>query len=281
MDVARYTSDNFVYTAYDFAQLPPTELAQKRRCLICNQCDGPAFFRKAARSGQPACFGARPHAPGCTLASPESDRQKSQFSGERESWENSGAVIVVDFALGSDNRTNVDTSDISPPPDVRKRPARYSASGPRLNTNETSKRLSRLLYNLTESESFQHSEQLLQIPGKGNFPVHNFFKNFHSISDRDINKYGGYWGLVTDARLDNNGSLWLNSGWPFGEFAAVSVLIDVQFVDIAFQRYRINDEEDLAGAYLLVFGTLVLSKNRKPYILVEDLSQFALFLAPP
>ena len=70
MDNAFCTINNQTYNAYQFSQLDIGTISQLRRFLECPTCHAPAFFRKAARNGQAACFGARPHNDGCIESAP-------------------------------------------------------------------------------------------------------------------------------------------------------------------------------------------------------------------
>lgn len=102
MDVAVCTENNHSYYVIEFSHLPPDELLHKRQLLICPECGGPAYFRKASKSGQVACFGARPHAQGCILAASDHLQIINDGQGEdQEIFEESGKTIVIDLNYGA------------------------------------------------------------------------------------------------------------------------------------------------------------------------------------
>lgn len=100
MDIVKCTLDNKTYTVKDFEKLDSSELAKKRRFLEC-KCGGPAFFRKASRSGQGACFGARPHKEGCDLASPDNENINGSLSPDYKEFINLGNEIRLDLQYGA------------------------------------------------------------------------------------------------------------------------------------------------------------------------------------
>jgi len=264
MDAARCTLDNAVYQAVRFAALPPNELSKKRRFLVCPECNGPAFFRKASRSGQAACFGARPHEDGCTLAASEYERNDTGLGDDQDILENPGQRIVIDFNFGAQPADKHNDPDESY--NVGGRGGRFVGDGERPNA-EMHRRLSTILRNLIMSEQFRTSRQIIEIVGVGEFSVADFFVHFSAVAPMHIGQYRGYWGMVADARFGQTGALWLNSGGRDD----MSICVAEPLVDELHQRFRIAEEEDLAGAYTLVFGTLRSSQAGKKYVQAEDL----------
>jgi len=132
------------------------------------------------------------------------------------------------------------------------------------------RRLSTLLRNLIHSEDFRNSDQLIAI-AEGEFRVREFFVEFSEITDEYEGRYRGYWGLISDAASsrDEPSSLWLNSGGRDD----VSVVIDAASTREFYERFPLDDLEDLAGAYALVFGELRVSRNGKKYLAVGDISK--------
>lgn len=269
MDIAKCTLDGKEYNAVDFEKLPPHEMSEKRRNLICIKCEKDAFFRKASRSGQAACFGARPHEDDCLFASAET-QQVEELGGDEDRIINPGEPIVIDLNYGAAVVRNVDVKPSSPSGDNDAR-GRHIGQRPRPNAKKN-RRLSTLLRNLINSDTFRTSQQLIEFEGKEPITINQFFVNFADVADVHDYKFHGYWGLITDARLDQNGHLWLNSGGR-GE---VSCLIKSEYVDAFYQRYNIEDLEDFAGTYLLVIGDKNTSQRGKPYVTASGLELVAL-----
>jgi hypothetical protein len=51
----------------------------------------------------------------------------------------------------------------------------------------------------------------------------------------------------------------------------MSICVPERFVNEFYERFRITDEEELAGTYALVLGTLRISQSGKKYVEAEDL----------
>lgn len=272
MDIALCTEDGTTYTAVDFSRLPPIELARKRRLLECPECSGPAYFRKASRSGRAACFGARPHQEGCELAAPEYERMDDGAGQDQDTLENPGTRIVVDFNFGTpDQPEHVETEGLPP---NRERRGRFTGDGER-DDARMHRRLSTLLRNLIEAPAFRFSNQLLEIEGYPETTVRDFFVPLSDVNVDFNGQFKGYWGMLSDARFAHDRTLWLNSGGRDN----ISFCVQTAHANTLYQRYRIEDEEDLAGAYILVFGTVQISQNDKLYCVVNDIGYMSLRLA--
>lgn len=269
MDIAKCTLDGRTYNAVVFAELSADEMSEKRRNLICTECEKEAFFRKESRSGQAACFGARPHKEDCTFASVETQHVDYE-GGDEDRIKNPGQRIVIDLNYGASPTHNVEVMLNNLPQSNEKR-GRHVGQNPRPNAH-MQRRLSTLLRNLINSEEFRKSQQLIEFEGRRPTTVNLFFVNFADVNDDHDAEFHGYWGLITDARLDQNDNLWLNSGGR----GDLSCLIKAQYVDEFYKKYRVEDLEDFAGTYFLIIGEKNTSQNGKPYVASNGLNRFTL-----
>jgi len=123
------------------------------------------------------------------------------------------------------------------------------------------------------SEDFRNSNQLIAI-AQGEFRVRDFFVDFSEIADDNEGDYRGYWGLISDAALSREEppSLWLNSGGRDD----VSVVVDAESANEFLERFPLGELEELAGAYVLVFADLRVSRNGKKYLAVSDISKMTI-----
>lgn len=273
MDTARCTLDGVVYVAARFAALPAAELAQKKRFLRCPECDFPAYFKKASRSGQAACFGARPHRESCSMAAAEGEQNDLGLAVDQDILHNPGQNIVIDFNFGDQGTER--HNDPAAPENPGGRGGRHIGNHPRPNA-VMHRRLSTLLLNLITSEQFRNSRQTLTIPGSGDFAVADFFVNVQEITPAHVGTYHGFWGMIADVGLGRQaGDLWLNTGGN----DETSILIPLQWVREVLQRFRVSAPEDITGAYALVFGPLSRSRNGKFFVRVEDVGFLTLRLA--
>ncbi len=104
--------------------------------------------------------------------------------------------------------------------------------------------------------------------------VRDFFVPFDQAGEDRLRQYGGFWGMVSDAR-NWNGALWINSGGR----GDASVCLPEEFQGEFFRRFNVEDNEDLSGAYVLVIGELVQSGGGKIFIRVADLALITAILA--
>lgn len=270
MDVALCTQDNVRYTVQTFESLGDAEVGRKRKFLACPECQGPAFYRKESTSGQAACFGARPHVPGCGLAAAEA-RHSGGVGPDQEERINTGERIEVDFDYGSQR---VEHSDPAAPPDPQGRGGRFVRGTGGTRRSVMHRRLSTLLKNLIHAPAFRESEQLIAMP-EGEFRVRDFFVNFGSIVDELADEYRGYWGMLSDARFGRDNELWLNTGGRDD----ISLVVDEEDVEEFETRFKVASTEDLAGAYILVFGRLRNSARGKKYIAISDIGHCTVSLS--
>lgn len=271
MEIARCSEDQQDYTASLFAQLQPNDLERKRRQLSCPACGGPAFFRKATRNGRAACFGARPHSDDCDLAAQDHTQLVDGEGADLDALNNPGERIVVDLNFGAQPReAHVELNEHEGRPG---RAARYVGQNPRPDAR-MHRRLSSLLRTLIEAPHFRLSQQVLELNGRPDIRVCDFFVPLLDIDARYSGQFKGWWGLISDARQSQDGTLWLNSGGR----DTISFCVPPEFQDEIFHRYRIEDFEDFAGSYLLVLGELRISQYGKLYCIVESPSHASIRL---
>lgn len=270
MDVARCTIDNHSYDIPTFESLSDQQIGRFRRHLVCPECGGPGFYRRESRSGQAACFGARPHEQNCPLAAAE-PRRGGALGGGQDELINRGERIEVDFDYGAHPPVN-------PDPDVPHNPrgqgGRFIGEGLRRNA-VMHRRLSTLLRNLIHSPDFRVSEQLIALP-EGEFRVRDFFVEFSEINNSHENEYRGYWGFISDAAMsrDNPPDLWLNSGGRDD----VSIVCNSGTIGELQNRFPFEELDDLAGSYALIFGRLRFSQYGKKYLAINEIEKISISL---
>lgn len=268
MDIAKCILDNQTYTALDFSTLPPNELSNKRKHLVCADCQAVAFFRKASRNGRVACFGAFPHVEGCSFSLSEAQGSK----GDKLNKD-----IVHDsnefFMLESKNSLQSDPEAGLPVEKYAKEI--IDSAGDIKPGSSLRQQLSATLKYLILSEKTEVLSQDFDTQDNTQSADNLFFVNFKKINFNRDEKLRGYFGMLTDARLTSDGALWLNSG-GIGD---VSCVVQAETVDEFFQRYSLEDEEDLAGAYIIVIGTLSCSQNGKKYIKLASIDHIDIIKA--
>lgn len=270
MDIARCTEDGQIYMAATFAALLLGDLERMRQQLICPECSGPAFFRKASKSGRAPCFGARPHQDGCSLAAQDSEQVIEGEGTDLDVLKNPAERIVVDLAFGTQSR-EIHGDPIQGSGRAGRAP-RYVGSNPRPDAR-MHRRLSSLLRTLIEAPHFARSHQLIEIADQPEIAVCDFFVPLSAINQSMTGRLRGWWGLISDAK-DGNASLWLNGGGR----GMISFCIPLEMRTQVLDRFRLEDTEQLAGAYVLVIADLRISKNGKMYCVIESPNHIAIRL---
>lgn len=263
MDVAFCSLDGSTYTSAQFARLDISLMSEMRRCLFCPECNGPAFFRKETRNGRAACFGARPHAPGCSLSVLDETRTIQGQVEVGEVIHNPGERIVVDLEFGARQHVHV-------VPNAR--PGRGGARGGlhigdyATNNARMHRRLSSLLRTLIESPDFRESNQVLEILGR-EILVRDFFVPLLDVTANHTNTLRGFWGMLSDTGSGADGTtIWLNSGGR----GDISFCMDENSFTMLCQRFHITENEELSGAYVLVIGEARMSQYGKVYCSIDD-----------
>lgn len=124
-----------------------------------------------------------------------------------------------------------------------------------------------MLRSLVINPVFRVSEQEIEIEDEIR-TISNFFVSFHEINQTHIGRFCGYWGQIADVKEGNYEAIWLNSGTRDD----VSLCLPSQMQRIFFERFDINDVEDLVGSYILCLGNLKISQNNKKYIVIDELA---------
>ncbi|MCD1588957.1 hypothetical protein K7H09_23420 [Halomonas sp. IOP_14] len=267
MDTAYCTADGTPYYITNFAQLSESEIASKRRQLICVECRWPAYFKRAATSGQGACFGARPHAPTCSLGAPPS--KKGPGSNEvQDILRNPMNHIRIDINYGAHEKVNGDPSDVDK---ANTRGGRFTGDGPR-GPSPMQRRLRPLLKTLIESEQFRNSNIMIELPRYTALPANQFFVNFDAVDETLANEFRGYWGLIFDTGMSPDGSFWLNTG----KYDDLSILITPEKYVEFKRKFNFQLDRELEGVHLLVLGKLRKAWSGKLIIDVDDVDRCAL-----
>lgn len=274
MFTARCLEDGVIYTALAFDQLPFHERERKRQQLVCanDDCQGPAFFRRESRSGQAACFGARPHVPGCIESAADPLRLRGADGDEVDELFNPGDRIEIDLNFGAHTRINVDPG--ANDGDARgPRAQRFIGDGGRPNA-VSHRRLHPLLRTLIRQPAFARSEVEISVPRRGVRTAQNFFVSFEDARRQVVSRYYGFWGLVASAGFAN-GTLWVNAGGR----SDISFPIDGELLDYICERLDCTQDEipeEIPGCYMLVLGFLNVSLNGKIFCAPESSGHIAL-----
>lgn len=262
MNQAICTDDGKIYNAVDFSDLFPAEMESKRRHLQCPECYGPAFFRHTSPIGRAPCFGARPHAAGCSLAAYDLAQLQSMVEDEIS---NSSETIVVDLRYGAPVQlTNMACAERSPVSED----LGYRSFPPNLRTH---RRPSSLLRLLRGYPAFGSSDQAIEIFLNERIAARDLFVPLCDATACHEGQFRGFWGPLQYVTVEDQ-TVWFNSG----DWRHISFCLDTRLLSDLIHRCRVSSVEDLASADILVFGTLRISQQGKLFCVIEALERLAL-----
>ena len=259
MNVAFCTKNKTSYDIATFSGLGDERLSTLRRALVCQKCKAQGYYRKESRDGKPACFGAY-HQDNCEYKTKGSvSRLVAEVVEEVKAISTNGQVIDVAFGFHeADNsrscygpKPNIIASSASSQQHTQK-PARK---------RNTSRGLKSLLRMLLNTDTFASSDIAINTGTGYPFKAKNLFIHFDDVSKERLGKWRGYWGVISHADPDIS---WLN----VANEKEVSIFVS-NLKDHVIKMCKIDSHEKLAGASVLVFGRLNISKNGKWYIKLD------------
>lgn len=268
MQYAKCTLDDKVWEADQFSKLESNQLEQKRKNLVCSQCGEFAWFRKESRHGHPAHFCAH-HDDNCDLKVEYVTSDDALLASETQDELSSGDTIIVRLDKENGGELNVNPSPSKPTNLSSDGGTAYITKG---SNRESSQQftLRRILHRLVQSKDFRNSDKKIvfyknndEIMLQGS--INTIVTSFDNISIQTHNeKVMFYWGPIASAKKTPDNKIWLNSSSAY-KSASISIFEDI--ADEFLELFKIEDLEDLAGAYVLVAGRCYFSgKEQKPII---------------
>lgn len=269
MQYARCVVDDQVWEAEKFAALPNDELEEKRRNLLCVECNEFAWFRKESTHGHPAHFCAH-HSDDCDLRVDYIivDDPLDDATIDEEQVDSGDTIIV---RLDQEQGNDVEVAQVEPPANPGQgqggRTHRLIGQGRETLQHFT---LRRLLLRLVQSPKFRRSntkvvfyrnEEDILIQGLVRDIVTSFDEIDPSLHDGETRLY---WGPISSAKTTPDGKIWLNSS---DNNNSTSIAIFEDIADQFLQVFNILDLDSLMGAHVLTAGTCHISKRTgKPTI---------------
>lgn len=272
MDLALDTLENKHYEANAFNAKPAPWIAEHRLALQCIQCGAQAFFRKRSVSGQAACFGARPHAEDCELATQTSDEGERAEAVEKFVRENPGGHFDLQLVLPKPAIRNTPVAGLDP----------TGASGQAgqftkwWKSQESSSNIGakQALINLAISAEYRGSTQTVATPKSGGkVAIRDFFIPFKAATSETAGLERGNWGTIFKPVVSGDVT-WLNIGTK----DQMSILINDAVRADLLAAYSLTDLDDLTGAYVLVVDELKVNKaGTKKYLKPLEARRIAIY----
>ena len=243
------------YDIVSFSKLEPALLNSIRHSLVCNICQGKAYYSKKSRNGKPAHFGAY-HLNDCLHQSKNTTPRI-----DPQTVDEVNAILTNDNSVEV-NFTAYNVSDLAATPHTTRKIKASSRQSthhtrPAKQFKNATKGLRSLLRMLMHTDSFATSNIDIHTGGKHPYKAKNLFVNFDDIEEEHIGKWRGFYGLISHADEPMH---WLNIANKNKVSIATSEIADY------FKNFDVQHHDDLIGAEVLVFGYANIAKSGKWYI---------------
>ena len=269
MQRAWCTQDNSLYSADQFDHLSSNDSLNRRQTLVCPECKGPAFFRRQSQNGREPCFGARPHTDGCSQRTAQTTAGLHHEGGANGKWLDPTSRIAVDFSVKSGVPTNRHGSVQGDSAELEDEFSAYDEHLQNERDDENSRRHMRmrpLLRTLITNPEFSRSDQVIELPGLGKFRARDFFVALPEISAPHDNLTLGVFGRIVGAEhTPQYKCVWLRTEG----FNSPNIYIPQDVALSLLDHFDIRISH-LAGSYILVIGTVRVSRNGQRFISVDD-----------
>ncbi|MFT6984461.1 MAG: hypothetical protein ACJAT7_000255 [Psychromonas sp.] len=266
--ICTFDQDNpKTYSIFEFKGLPETQIDKLRYSLLCPVCKQKAYFRRASKDGKQACFGSRYHKIDCQEFNPsarKSEEEKQVAELEKILLEDD--ALVIDFnqpMVKRKKETQIVSDDLSSTGDVLNSSIPSAKSGtketPLAPSNDQPKSikqgLAKLLTSLLRGSSLAGSDLWIYTSETHKWRAKNLFVNIGDAQPTENGAPRMYWGTISHADIALN---WLNPA----EDRSVGIPI-AKYRDLLLSRFAIENQHDVEGAGIILFGKCVVSKDKK------------------
>jgi len=277
MNTAFCTIDDKEWNAQSFFALPNDEIALKRRNLLCTECKGNAWFRRASYGNDAPHFCAH-HQENCSLGTSyeavgEGDESKGLPVSDTENG------IILDLGLTESYNINVKNAinTFETAPQGQKFTGEKSAKGGGLKYPAHST-LKNLLYKLVKSKGSCYANEKVSFKGQyfDDLPTHgaDLFVEFVNVAPWMDGLRRIFWGFISDVGQTRDGKIWLNAG---NIKSGLSVCINSEISSDFKEHFKIkNSIDELDGCHALIIGTCTYASTGKPMLRCGDLSYVVL-----
>lgn len=270
MALATVRSMNEPYLAGAFAELDEALREELRRDLICSVCGADAYHVRPPRNGRPACFGARPHAESCDVASQTTDTS----TVETLTTEEERATKKDGFTLRGADASAIGHTALDAPPVGSDRPGRsYTGREGAARGSYPGLKLIRLLRLLVTVPSFAEESAALHLASGTRTTVREYCVPMSRVDLERRDRERVYWGAIRYAKAVYDGA-WLNTGSK----TEPSVHIGNELLGRLLDHWKLDSVEDLAGAAFGLWGKIRRDRKApdKLFLFVESLTSFVI-----
>ncbi|MGF1727203.1 hypothetical protein [Photobacterium nomapromontoriensis] len=258
-----FTIDNSICSTVDYEKEPEKYRGQ----IICFECKEKAWFIRSFTRGESersACFAAH-HLENCNASTVIVSNEED--SDNDDNTNNSDFVVDLDRAkqhsiLTSEQGNKHNEEDANW---INRKPVNeYNQQG----RYAVNKSLRQILTYLHKNPHYADDGQTIQIRTDSDRVIldgalRNFLVPFSDITDTHSEQLMIFWGCINNVNTDKDGALWLNHGNSYSE---PSIYLDKELKQQLKRNFKLNDFDELQGAYAIVVGNVALSPKGKAII---------------
>ncbi len=262
MDIVALRDDkNKIYSIQQFVMMSEIERDKFRENIVCEECGGDAYYRRATKDGKTACFAAS-HILPCDTAS---GNKSSKNSGGDETNEiESGQDFEIFWNYS--NRKVMQTEESEEETDlvVKKNKKKYILK-PSIEKKGKIGLASILKY--AEYDILEKQTYNVNIPGVGLKKLKDIVVNLKDVNDIHLNKNLFLWGNIYSFK-----SNWLNTSYDNNIGIRVNESIQERFWTLYRDRFvkLLHDKKCL----IIIFGKVGKSKAGKYFIRLNEMKYF-------
>lgn len=257
-------------TVWQFSQLDTTQLTHKRNHLFCPNCGAKAYYRRNSRDSKEACFGARPHNPGCIIGNSKLSSTEQKDIEDVSIILKSDNGIMINFELTHTHSQDDVIGTSTQLTNCSHHRAAHQRHTLQPITHKIANRgLKTLLNYLFRFPDFSQSDTWIHTSQKNKWRAKNLFVKFEDAVP-DNEKPRMFWGMISSADESMN---WLNTS------GKDNISIPIRpFKKILIDTLNIHETDEFAGCYAIAFGWCRESKNGKLYLKVKNNNPTYIFI---
>jgi hypothetical protein len=262
MDLIALKSDrNKRFTIQQFEMMTQTERDTYNKNIVCDECGADAFYRKAAKDGKTACFGAN-HVVGCNTAS---GSKSSNSDGDEEANE-------IEMSLDFDIAWNYEKSQNVPKglevgeegEKVGKNQRKYIIKPP---VDQKSKISISTILKCAEYNILFEQMYIINVPEEGLKQLKDVVFKLEDINDGFLEKNLFMWG-----KMRRFSDMWINTPYLNNISIRIDDTIQVKF----WNSYKNKIKQLLIdkNGLIIIFGKVKKSAKGNYYIDLKNPKYF-------
>lgn len=243
------------YSIFNFINMAEVERDKYRDNIVCIECGVDAYYRRPAKDGKIACFGAK-HVDGCGMSSSNKNKNRD---GDKETNEIDIQTSEFDIRWNYKNSNDITKKvEVEDKDEVVVQNKRKYTKKPSIEKNIRIS-LNQIL-EFAEFDIIKDQEFSVNINNKSVL-LKDIVMCIEDINDSCLNKDMFFWGKISSFNGD-----WLNT--PYKN--KVNIVVDSSISSKFWEIYKRRLLKILKNNSFIIFGRVKKSKNNNYYISLSD-----------